>query len=192
MASRAPVILSVERFEREYEFLSNFYRHSITYGNWHCKSVEHGYQASKTFDVEQQRAILGAPSPKAAKRLGRQTILRPDWEQVKETVMAELLAIKFANPGLRSKLLGTGNAELIEGNWWGDTYWGRCDGVGQNRLGILLMELRAELAGKTQQVCSNCHQALFGPSGVYCRLFQEDIANEAVAEDCEAFERTVS
>lgn len=35
--------------------------------------------------------------------------------------------------------------ELIEGNYWHDTYWGVCEGVGENHLGKLLMEIRNEL-----------------------------------------------
>ena len=38
--------------------------------------------------------------------------------------------------------MATEDAELIEGNWWKDTYWGICDGVGENRLGQMLMWIR--------------------------------------------------
>jgi len=59
--------------------------------------------------------------------------------------MKSCLQEKFSDPLLRKKLLATGNATLIEGNTWGDTYWGVCKGKGQNKLGKLLMELRSEL-----------------------------------------------
>ena len=52
---------------------------------------------------------------------------------------------KFADPELRNLLLATGDEELIEGNYWGDTYWGVCNGVGQNKLGKLLMQVREEI-----------------------------------------------
>lgn len=42
----------------------------------------------------------------------------------------------------------TGDVELVEGNWWGDRFWGVCDGVGENRLGRCLMEVRKELRGE--------------------------------------------
>jgi predicted NAD-dependent protein-ADP-ribosyltransferase YbiA (DUF1768 family) len=58
--------------------------------------------------------------------------------------MLNLLRQKFQNPELREKLLCTGKLELIEGNYWGDTYWGVCRGVGENRLGKLLMLVREE------------------------------------------------
>ena len=59
------------------------------------------------------------------------------------------LRIKFKNPELRSLLLATGNEELVEGNWWRDTYWGVCEGVGQNKLGKLLMQVREEVKNDT-------------------------------------------
>jgi predicted NAD-dependent protein-ADP-ribosyltransferase YbiA (DUF1768 family) len=42
------------------------------------------------------------------------------------------------------KLLDTGTQTLVEGNWWGDVFWGVCKGVGSNHLGKLLMKLRKE------------------------------------------------
>ena len=42
------------------------------------------------------------------------------------------------------------NARLVEGNKWGDQFWGMCRGYGLNRLGGILMQIRAELReGKT-------------------------------------------
>ena len=78
-----------------------------------------------------------------AKRLGKSVELRTDWSQIKLEVMADLLWQKFIiNPKLRSMLLATGDRELVEGNTWGDTFWGKCGGVGTNHLGNLLMRLR--------------------------------------------------
>jgi predicted NAD-dependent protein-ADP-ribosyltransferase YbiA (DUF1768 family) len=57
------------------------------------------------------------------------------------------LALKFSDPVLREMLLDTGDAILEEGNMWNDTFWGidLNTGKGQNHLGRLLMERRAEL-----------------------------------------------
>ena len=52
---------------------------------------------------------------------------------------------KFSDPYLREMLLDTGDEELIEGNWWGDQYWGVCNGVGKNRLGNILMLIRKNI-----------------------------------------------
>ena len=61
--------------------------------------------------------------------------------------MYEIVKDKFSrNPELRVKLLNTGDIELIEGNYWGDTFWGVCNGKGENHLGKILMRVRKELA----------------------------------------------
>ena len=60
--------------------------------------------------------------------------------------MFDLVLEKFKqNPELKQKLLETGNQELIEGNTWNDTFWGVCNGQGQNWLGKILMLARSEL-----------------------------------------------
>lgn len=59
--------------------------------------------------------------------------------------MWEILRAKFKqHPELAAMLIATGDAELVEGNTWGDTFWGRdlATGHGENHLGRLLMELR--------------------------------------------------
>jgi hypothetical protein len=60
--------------------------------------------------------------------------------------MGLLLMQKFTrHPQLARELVGTGDAELVEGNTWGDEFWGVCNGRGSNQLGRLLMEVRALL-----------------------------------------------
>ena len=84
--------------------------------------------------------------PAEAKKLGRRVELRPEWEYIKERVMFEIVLNKFnQNPQLAKMLLATGEEELVEGNTWGDRTWGVCDGVGQNRLGKILMKVRGLL-----------------------------------------------
>lgn len=71
--------------------------------------------------------------------------MRDDWDLIKDDVMYEVCLSKFLkNPILLQKLIDTGNEELVEGNTWGDRYWGVCDGVGKNHLGKILMRLRDE------------------------------------------------
>lgn len=122
----------------DFSFLSNFYQH----GNW---TVEHHYQAAKTDDPEWAAKILNAPTPGQAKRFGRKAPMRPTWEEEKVVVMLTLLRVKFLWPDLAQKLIATGDAMLVEGNTWGDTFWGVCRGQGQNHLGRLLMQVREEL-----------------------------------------------
>lgn len=135
----------IDSFTGKYYFLSNFFHHEIIYNGFTCPTNEHGFHLAKTFNPQEQVKIADAPTPGDAKRLGRRVPLRPDWEQVKDSIMLELLRIKFTDPGLQQKLLATGNAMLIEGNTWGDIYWGVCRGRGMNKLGKLLMQLRHEL-----------------------------------------------
>jgi len=106
-------------------------------------SVEHAYQAAKCAKLRDAAIIRQCDSAGMAKRLGKEVELRPDWPKIKLEIMADLLWQKFVlNPELRARLLTTGDRELIEGNTWGDTYWGKCNQVGENHLGRLIMRLR--------------------------------------------------
>jgi hypothetical protein len=105
-------------------------------------SLEHAFQSAKTLIKSEKEFIQKAKSPSQAKRLGKIVKLRPDWESVKLDIMRDLIMIKFSDLDLRDKLIVTGTEKLIEGNTWGDKYWGVCDGVGKNWLGKLLMEVR--------------------------------------------------
>lgn len=136
----------IDNFDGEYAFLSNFYESPMIIQGIIYPTNEHFFQAMKTLSPSEREKIASAPTPGQAKRLGRQVELRWDWESVKEDVMLTGLRYKFSNPDLKEKLLATGNEELVEGNWWGDQYWGVCDGIGKNKLGKLLMKVREELA----------------------------------------------
>ncbi len=133
----------IDRFNGEFRFLSNFWMVPVPMeGEWYA-SVEHAYQAAKTFDHESRTRIKNALSPSDAKKLGQKISLRSDWEQVKIPYMRYLVWMKFHLHGdLGDKLLATNNAELVEGNTWGDRFWGVCRGVGENWLGKILMETR--------------------------------------------------
>lgn len=153
----------IDSFTGENAFLSNFWIEDDG------SSVEHFFQASKTLDGKASHRILNAETPGKAKRLGRQVRLRPDWEEIKDREMRELVEDKFQDPFLHQKLLDTGDVVLVEGNTWGDTYWGACwrssasdipEGctvwaiappnvgfpteslIGQNKLGQILMNIR--------------------------------------------------
>lgn len=160
----------------QFDFLSNFhpsplmlperiYRHlgidavadrakeiaaSVQFGNG-----EAAFQAFKADNVDQFLDIAESESPGHAKGLGRRCKMRRDWNDVKVDVMREVVRAKFSpqNPDLVERLLGTGYAELVEGNTWGDAVWGRPLGhyrfagtqKGENLLGQLLMQRRSEL-----------------------------------------------
>ena len=129
-------------FQREFRFLSNFWPAEVTLRGIKAKTVEHAYQAAKVSDEDMFESIMTCGSPGKAKRLGRGCELRPDWEDIKEAVMLSLLMQKFQDSELENRLAQTGNRKLVEGNSWGDIYWGQVAGKGKNRLGILLMFVR--------------------------------------------------
>lgn len=132
----------ITRFKGDYRFLSNFSSSFVRLDGILYPTVEHAYQAAKTDDLKLRRQIQNAETPGEAKELGNQIPLRPHWEFLKTEIMADLLIQKFFEPHLRSKLLATGEEELIEGNAHGDRFWGVCKGEGQNKLGQLLMAVR--------------------------------------------------
>jgi ribA/ribD-fused uncharacterized protein len=135
----------IDDFRGEYAFLSNFYSSPVWMLSRRYRTVEHAYQAAKTLDLEQREIIREAATPAQAKRLGRKVIVRSGWDSVKLRVMLYLLRRKFAKgTEMADALEGTGDAKLVEGNWWGDTFWGVCGGVGENHLGKLLMQIREE------------------------------------------------
>jgi ribA/ribD-fused uncharacterized protein len=137
----------INHFAGEYRWLSNFWPVPIVLDDMLFPTVEHAYQAAKTTNMHARKEILIASSPGLAKRLGRIVPMRKDWHMLKEGVMLLLLRQKFAYPELREKLRATGDLVLVEGNTWGDTYWGADmrTGVGCNKLGVLLMHVRSEV-----------------------------------------------
>lgn len=184
----------IEHFAYEWAFLSNFYPceirlwvdsfgalfpHEISgaasvevYG-----SLEHAYQASKTLKADKRWIFQLANNPKLtagqAKGLGhklkKQGHQREDWHLINVDIMRDLLRQKFSSSKLKRKLLGTFGAELIEGNYWEDRFWGVCCGglpegfdgrkckkwphepTGENMLGKLLMEVRSEVSGISKE-----------------------------------------
>ncbi len=137
---------SINQFQGNYRFLSNFWPCNITVVGVTYKNVEAAYQASKTTDMRMRREFSDL-NPRDAKARGKKIPLRASWGDVlKVECMENCLRAKFAIPELRELLLATGDAELTEGNNWNDTFWGVCRGKGRNVLGKLLMGLRDELA----------------------------------------------
>lgn len=135
----------ITSFRDDYYFLSNFYPSTIRWQGKLWKTVEHAYAAAKTLDEDQRELIRKASTPAMAKKLGRAVTLRENWDEVRLTVMEELLELKFSNPFLKPLLIQTGDRELIEGNNWNDKFWGVFRGEGENNLGRLLMELRQRI-----------------------------------------------
>lgn len=132
----------IDRFDGDFSFLSNFYPVNVVYEGKVYPSTEHAYQAAKTLDEQKRDMIARLPLAAAAKKVGKSVELRPDWSKVRDQVMFDVCWAKFTQPKMSEMLLSTGNAPLVEGNWWHDTYWGVCNGVGKNKLGETLMQIR--------------------------------------------------
>ena len=135
----------ISSFSGGYSFLGNFYPCEIKYEGIDYPSSEHAFQAAKTHNMDERRKISYASSAGKAKRMGRKLVIRRDWDHVRIGIMEAILRIKFADPELKRLLLQTDSEELVEGNTWGDRFWGVCDGEGENHLGKLLMKIRAEI-----------------------------------------------
>lgn len=117
----------VTRFAGQYAFLSNFSPHPVLLpqlSDIPFATAEHAFQAAKTQDPVMARWVAGAPTPGEAKKRGRRVRLRPDWEAVRRLVMFDVLRGKFDVNGSLAQLLAGTDGELVEGNTWGDIYWG--------------------------------------------------------------------
>lgn len=136
----------IDSFRGENKFLSNMSDSTFEVDGITYPTVEHFYQAMKTTNADERAKILAANTPAQAKSLGGKVKLRKDWAKIQTDVMMKALRAKFEqNPELKKKLIDTGDAKLIEGNNWGDKFWGQVNGVGQNWLGRYLMEIRKDL-----------------------------------------------
>ena len=142
------------RFRGDYFFLSNFYPCDIKIGSPPLrglikevtfKSSENAYHFFRTDDLKAQNKFISL-SPKGAKQLAKRCKTKPNWDDIKLGIMYYVCKQKFTqNMDLANELLDTGNILLVEHNWWGDTFWGVCNGMGENHLGRILMKIRREL-----------------------------------------------
>lgn len=135
--------LIVPSFSGEWRWLSNFWPCNVELDGIIYPSSEHAFVAHKSIHEPVRRQVAEIPSPGMAKKFGRSIALRKDWERIKLVVMARIIAAKFdQNSDLHEKLMATKGMFLIEGNTWGDHFWGVCNGKGHNHLGKILMAYR--------------------------------------------------
>ena len=136
---------SINGFRGDFRFLSNFWPAEIVVCGLTFPSTEHAYQALKSPHREIWHEVKSMRRAADAKRLGKEIEVRPNWHRLKVPTMRLLLRRKFTIPDLRKALLLTNDHYLEETNHWGDTFWGVCNGIGENHLGHLLMQVRKEL-----------------------------------------------
>lgn len=131
-------------------YLSNFWESVVLHDHMLYRNAESAFQASKCANPKDRarfQPLLGAE----AKALGKKVVMREDWNEVRLSIMWDVLQAKFTqHPDLAAKLIATGDEEIIEGNTWNDKFWGVCNGKGMNHLGIMLMAIREE-ANLTQE-----------------------------------------
>lgn len=139
-------------FRGEYKFLSNFSGGPVVVDGVRFPSAEAAYQAQKTSDPNDIEKLIRAKNPVIAKSLGKKVSVKPGFFSGDDRIraMMKVVRAKFA-PGteMGRLLLITGSRVLIEGNTWGDTYFGMIykngEIIGQNILGVCLMVQRDKL-----------------------------------------------
>lgn len=136
----------IDSFSGEYRWLSNFYPCDVRYQMDTYPSSEHAYQAAKTLNQDDRDHIANNLTAGQAKRYGQTVEISDNFLENKIQIMDIILTSKFIrNLDLTQKLVDTGDAHIIEGNTWNDTFWGMCDGKGKNNLGKLIMKLRRHI-----------------------------------------------
>lgn len=132
------------QFRGKFYFLSNFYPCTIVIDGLRYESAEAAFQGQKS--VQHAHLFTGNITPLEAKRLGRRVPIDVrEWNARRLEAMKRVVWAKFEqNPKLR-KLLIAVTEPIVEDNTWGDTYWGKCRGVGSNHLGQILQEVRDSL-----------------------------------------------
>lgn len=133
----------INEFQGEYRWLSNFVECDIEYNGFIYPSVENAYQAAKMKNKEDALKFLNVTSGRA-KQLSKTLPIRDDWGKLKIYYMREFLIQKFSQKPYKDLLMNTCGLDIIEGNRWGDKYWGVClkTNNGQNNLGKLIMGIR--------------------------------------------------
>ena len=142
----------IDDFKGDYAFLSNFYQCDFVFEGLTYHTSEAAFQAQKCSTEGEKIKYTTVTNPVAAKRMGKKEPGFPsNWNEISYGIMKNILKAKFSVPELREKLKATGDSMLIEGNRHHDNRWGNCtcdrckNKEGQNWLGKILMELRAEL-----------------------------------------------
>lgn len=128
-------------FRNEYAFLSNMYPCSITLNGLTFSCAEAVFQAYKCGKHEDVLALTKM-SGIEAKAFGRKVKMRSDWNTFRLIAMRNVIKAKFTqHPELLKKLKAI-DVPIIEDNTWNDRYWGKCNGIGENNLGIILDEMK--------------------------------------------------
>ena len=135
-------------YEHEFYVFSNFSSFAIEWKGVLWPTSEHVYHSEKFDNEDLKNQIRNARSAHEALKLAQANIgkYRKNWDSIKLDIMKQILRAKVdQHPYVKKKLLETGDKELVEDSWR-DAYWGWGPNKdGENHLGKLWMEVRAEL-----------------------------------------------
>ena len=137
-------------YPREFYPLDNFSSFKVEWNEHLYASVEEAYQAASFMGSNEElvEKIKNSHSADEAQRIAYENRdkRRKDWDEIKESVMEELLRLKLEqNPYVKKKLLETEDYYIVEDSPK-DSYWGWGENrEGENHLGKLWMKLREEL-----------------------------------------------
>lgn len=138
--------------EQPWGAFSNLYRRPMLFEARTFPTAEHAYQFGKPRKDAVREWLMAAPSPSllamAAHGLYSWDIA-PGWSRSRFDRMRAVIRAKFTeHADLGQLLLSTGEARLVESGTVDNDVnrrWGEVNGKGENWLGRILMEIRAEL-----------------------------------------------
>lgn len=152
--------------EKPYGAFSNLFRRPIDFEGETFPTAEHAYQAGKARKPEVKKWLMAAPSPALLAMAAHGLYywdITSGWSATKFDRMKSILRAKFSqHPDLRELLLSTGDRRLVETATVDSAVnrlWGEVNGVGQNMLGKLLMEVRTELRLASRQTKTSRRRA---------------------------------
>ncbi len=141
-------VIKFYSINNEFGEFSNFAKFPVKIKKKTWPTSEHYFQAMKFDSKEIQEKIRKCKRPDEAARIGRDRKLKikKNWDSSRDNVMREVVKAKFTQyEELKTLLLSTGDAKLIE-HTKNDDYWADGgDGKGKNMLGKILMEVREKL-----------------------------------------------
>lgn len=133
-------------YEGAYYSLSNFSAHQVVYEGQMYATAEYAYQVAKFSDPVQREKIKHASSAWLAREYGQSHEGRtPNFDKV--VVIKNIMRLKLQqHEDVERALRTTGDAIILKNHPEDDGFWGTGrDGLGQNIMGKIWMELRAEI-----------------------------------------------
>lgn len=154
-AALRPAIVPLELFAI---YFSPYTAHAIVVNGVQYPTVEHAYQCSRYDDPKIIDEIRAAASPVKAWKISSKYKpgQRPDFRDRKFEVMKQLMRAKAdQHEEVRKALLDSGDLAIVKHITTyppGDGVWDDGpDGAGENRMGKMWMEIRAELRGSARK-----------------------------------------